>query len=77
MKILPYYWKDMDDFIKFRDFANKLPVTNNSAERNVKLVQNFIDAYHTESMKQDLFIAVAAKRKGGRPSTSATKKNKV
>ena len=77
MKIPPDYWKDMDGFIKFRGFANKLPGTNNSAERNVKLVQDFIDAYHTENMKQDLFIAVAAKRKGGRPSTSATKKNKI
>ena len=77
MKIPSDCWKDMDDFIKFRDFANKLPVTNNSAERNVKLVQDFIDAYHTESMKQDLSIAVAAKRKGGRPSISATKKNKM
>ena len=57
--------------------ANKLSVTNNSAERNVKLVQDFIDEYHTESMKQDLFIAVVAKRKGGWLSTSATKKNKI
>ena len=48
MKIPPDYWKDMDGFIKFRDFANKLPVTNDSAERNVKLVQDFIDTYHTE-----------------------------
>ena len=77
MKIMPYFWKDMDGLIKFRGFANKLPVTNNSAERNVKLVQDFIDAYHTESMKQDLFIAVAAKRKGGWLSKSATKKNKI
>ena len=53
MKIPPDCWKDMDGFIKFRGFANKLPVTNNSAERNVKLVQDLIDAYHTESMKQD------------------------
>ena len=43
----------------------------------IMLVQDFIDAYHTESMKQDLSIAVAAKRKGGRPSISATKKNKM
>ena len=63
MKFLPYYWKDMDGFIKFRDFANKLPVTNNSAERNVKLVQDFIDAYHTESMKRVIHCS-CSKEKG-------------
>ena len=48
MKILSYYWKDMGGFIKFRDFANKLSVTNKSAERNDFVVQDFIDAYHIQ-----------------------------
>ena len=77
MNIPAGYWNDVDGFIKFRDSINKLPVPNDSAERNVKLVQDFIDTFHTESMKQDLFLAVAAKRKGGRPGTGATKKKKM
>ena len=36
-------WVEMSALNKFKDFLYKLPVTNDSAERNIKLIQDFID----------------------------------
>ena len=46
-----------------------------AAERNVKLVQEFVMASHDENLRQDLFLAVAQKRKG-QPRRNASKRKR-
>ena len=51
MNIPPDQWEKLNGFRRFRDFVNQLPVTNDSAERNVKLVQDFIDGFRTDESR--------------------------
>ena len=44
-----------------------LPVVNDAAERNVKLIQHFVDGNHDEDLPQSLLLSVELKSKGGRP----------
>ena len=67
MKLLPTYLVEMSVFNKFKDFVYKITNTNDSAERNVKLIQDFIDSFHKEETRQDLLFAVEKIRKGRRP----------
>lgn len=76
MKLPPMYWPKMSSFIKFSKFVNNLPVSNDSAERNVKLIQDFVNTYHKEDTRQDLLIAVEKKRKE-RTKSNQSKKQKV
>ena len=76
MKIPPSMWNRMSAFTKFKDFVTNIPVTNDSAERNVKLIQDFVAGSHDEELRQDLLLAVEQKRKAGRPQGSESKKTK-
>ena len=35
-------WKDDEEFMKFNEFAKRLKVANDVAERGIKLMQDFI-----------------------------------
>ena len=59
----PSTWHLLSVFNRLKQFAFSLPVVNDSAERNVKLIQDFINSSHDESLRQDLLLAVEAKRK--------------
>ena len=48
MNIPPDQWKKLNGFRRFRDFVNQLPVTNDSVERNVKLVPDYRWISHRE-----------------------------
>lgn len=76
MQLPPQYWHKLSSFNKFQSLVEELPVTNDYAERNVALVQDFFDTFHEENMKQDLLLAIEKKRKGGRPAASNAKKRK-
>lgn len=65
-------WNLMTPFKYFNAFVTSLPVVNDAAERNVKLVQDFIAGSQDEELRQDLFLAMEQKRKGGRPKGSKT-----
>ena len=78
MNVPETYWRNMTGFKMFKEFASKLSVTNDSAERNVKLIQEFVNSCHDEPLRQDLLLALdSTKRKAGRPKTSKKKKRKM
>ena len=76
MKIPPSMWNRLSGYKKFKDFISNIPVTNDAAERNVKLIQDFVDGSHDEELRQYLLLAVEQKRKAGRPQGSGGKKRK-
>ena len=51
-----------------------LPVVNDTAERKVKLIQDFVSGSHDEQLRQDLLLAVERKMKDGPFKGSAKKK---
>ena len=53
----------MSSFKCFRKFVTSLPVVNDAAERNIKLIQDFIACSHDEKLRQDLLLAIEHKRK--------------
>ena len=56
-------WEGLTSYQKFANFVTKIRVTNDTAERGVKLVQDFINSSTNESLRQDLMLAVSANRK--------------
>lgn len=79
MLLPPNMWNLMTPFKEFSKFVSNLPVVNDAAERNVKLMQDFIAGSNDENLRQDLFLAVEQKRKSGRPkgAQSGAKKRKT
>ena len=78
MNVAETYWRNMTGFKMFKEFASKLPVTNDSAKRNVKLIQEYVKSCHDEPLKQDLLLALdSTKRKAGRPKASLKKNIKL
>ena len=59
----PSTWHIFSSFKRFKELASCIPVVNDSAERNVKLIQDFINSSHDEDLRQDLLLAVESKRK--------------
>ena len=59
----PTTWHILSSFKRFKELASCIPVVNDSAERNVKLIQDFINSSHNEDLRQDLLLAVESKRK--------------
>ena len=72
----PSTWHLLTAFKKLQGFACSLPITNDAAERNVKMIQDFINSSHDESLRQDLLLAVETKRKSD-AVTKASKKKKI
>ena len=52
---------------KFREFANELPVINDSTERNMKIFQDIVGGSSYEELSQDLSFTMESNRKGERP----------
>ena len=59
----PSTWHLLTVFKRLQQFALSLLIVNDSAERNVKLIQDFINSSHDESLGQDLLLALDTKRK--------------
>lgn len=73
LNIPPNLWHLMSGYRKICDFVRNIPVVNDAAERNIKLVQDFINSSTDEMLRQDLLIAIEAKRK----SDQVLKKRKL
>ena len=74
MQLPPNMWHLLTPYKEFSSFTRSLPVVNDAAERNVKLVQDFVTASHDETLRQDLLLALDLKRKGGRPKGKQSKR---
>ena len=53
----------MSAYREFKEFVLNIPVTKDSAERYVKLIQDFVNSSNDEKLRQDLLLAVEMKRK--------------
>ena len=63
LSIPPEHWNLMSAYREFKEFVLNIPVTKDSAERNVKLIQDFVNSSNDEKIRQDLLLAVEIKRK--------------
>jgi hypothetical protein len=72
----PSTWQLLSVFMRLQQFALSLPIVNDAAERNVKLIQDFVNSSHDESLRQDLLLAVDIKRKSDAVN-KATKMMKI
>ena len=52
------YWSTDEEFLKFQCFCQNLPSLNDSAERGVKLIQDYKNICQDESEIQDLLLGV-------------------
>ena len=57
------HWEKFEDFRRMKEFAENLPVTNDTADRGMALIKTYIDKVSDESEKQDLIQIVASWRK--------------
>ena len=53
------HWETFEDFRRMKEFAENLPVTNDTAEHGMALIKTYIDKVRDESDKQDLIQIVA------------------
>jgi hypothetical protein len=63
-------------FKRLQQFALSLLIVNDAAERNVKLIQDFINSSHDESLRQNLLLTVEFKRNSDAVN-KASKKMKI
>ena len=63
LQLEPHQWSLISGFRKFERFVTSLSVANDSAERGVKLVEDFVSTTTDENLRQDLMLAVADHRK--------------
>ena len=52
-----------ESFQQFSEFTKKLTVVNDCSERNIRLIQDFIDSHKSEDMKQNALHVVRTNRK--------------
>ena len=57
------HWETFEDFRRMKEFAENLPITNDTAERGMALIKTYIEKVCDESDKQDLIQLVANWRK--------------
>ena len=75
LRLPPNLWHLISGFRKFEEFVKNVPVVNDAAERNVKLIQDYVGSSRDENLRQDLLLAVEFTRKTGRPR--GTRKRKL
>ena len=56
-------FQSIEFFCEFNEFIKNLSVTNDCAERNISLIQQFIGASHNEQQRQDVLLVVRENRK--------------
>jgi hypothetical protein len=56
-------FQSIESFCEFNEFIKNLSVTNDCAERNISLIQQFIGASHNEQQRQDVLLVVTENRK--------------
>ena len=53
----------IESFAKFKLFVKQLTCVNDCAERNIRLIQDFMSGYKSEDMKQNLMLVAKDNRK--------------
>ena len=56
-------FEDLNSFKDFVDFVEKLSVTNDCAERNIGLIQDFINTSQNEDQRQNVLLVAREQRK--------------
>ena len=56
-------WEDSPGFTRFKEFVENLTIVNDSAERSVKLIQDFVTSSTDEDIRQDLLVSISENRK--------------
>ena len=51
-------WKKYDSFIKLSKFIKGIAVVNDTAERGIKLVQEYANSSRDEELRQDILLSV-------------------
>ena len=59
-------------FDTFKNFVKKIACVNDCAERNIRLIQDFIGGYKSEDMKQNLMLVARDNRKKLKKELSKT-----
>ena len=60
----PTFWPYVDQFNKFSGFVDGLEVVNDSSERAIKLVSEFVNSMLDKDDRQDLLLAVHQRGSG-------------
>ena len=68
-------WDKLYGYTKFRCFIEFMTIVNDPEEREVKLIQDFVESAQKEDVRQDLMLSVCEDRKNF-PGRS-TKKNQL
>ena len=66
-------WENSAAYVQLKNFIKPLRVVNDTAERGVKLIQDFVSSTTNEELRQEIMLAVSADRKK-RPIKNLTKK---
>ena len=56
-------WEFHGGYVAIRDFLKDLRVVNDTAERGVKMISDFVDSTNNETLRQDLMVAISDQRK--------------
>ena len=70
LSMKPKNWPKVDDFKRFEAFVSKLPVVNDTSERSVQLIADYVNNVHNEDMRQDLLLSTAEYRSSMRDKFS-------
>ena len=68
-------WENLESYRKFVQFVKNMQVTNDCAERNIRLIQDFVFASKSEDQRQNVMLVAREERK--RMPANVTKKRVV
>ena len=71
------HWELFEGYAKVKKFVDKLPVTNDSAERGMALIKQFVNNVKDEDKRQDLIQLVQQFRKDVTDLKKATLQEKL
>ena len=63
LRLPPKVWNLITFFKRFQNFLINLPVVNDPAEGNVRLIQDFVANSTDEELGQDILLSVGMKNK--------------
>ena len=70
LSMKPKNWPKVEDFKRFKSFVNSLPVVNDTSERSVQLIADYVNNVHDEDARQDLVLCTAEFRSSMRDKLS-------
>ena len=70
-------WEQSDEFIKFKDFVTNLSVTNDVAERGIKMIEDFINTCTKDEAQLQALMQVAENHRRQFPDCSKSTLQKL